>query len=184
MSNIFENVWLLLTVAGVALVIVSIIRQAKPEWGYWPLLAPLAIAALAFGLDAMIKTDTEAINEIIARSKQAAVSGSVQMLMTSISPRYSDRAHRNRETFEEQAGQVLRNASVKKIKTQSHLLTLNDNTAKSQLNLVVHFHNDSRYAAMGTLMFVSLNLDYEKIGKDWFIRSAEVVSVNNQPYNW
>lgn len=184
MGNIFENVWLLLTVAGVTLVIAAIIRQAKPEWGYWPLLAPLVIAALAFGLDAAVKTDTEAINEIIAGSKQAVINNNVKTLMTFFSPDYADLKHRTKAAFEEDARQILNNAAVTKIKTQSHLLTINGNTATSQLSFVVHFDNNSRYAVMGTLMFVSVNLSYEKVGGKWLISSAEVVSVNNEPYKW
>lgn len=184
MGNVFENVWLLLTVAGAALVVVSIIRQAKPQWGYWPLLVPLAIAALAFGLDAAVKTDTEAINEIIAGSKQAVINNNVKTLMTFFSPDYADVKHRSKTAFEQDVRQVLNNAAVTKIKTQSHLLTINGNSAASQLSVVVHFDNNSRYAVMGTLMFVSVNLDYEKVGGKWFISSAEVVSVNNEPYKW
>lgn len=184
MGNVFENVWLLLTVAGVALVIVSIIRQAKPEWGYWPLLVPVAIAGLGFGLDAMVKTDTEAIKEIITTSKQAAINGDIKTLMSFISPNYVDISHRDRTALENEAKRILDRASIKKIKTQSHLLTIEPPKAQSQFNFVVHFNNDSQYAAMGTLMFVGMKLNYEKIGENWFISSAEVESINNQPWKW
>lgn len=184
MSNVFENIWFLLTVAGVVLVIASIVRQTKPEWGYWPLLAPLAVAALAFGLDALVKTDTEAINEIVAGSKQAVVDGNVRQLMSYISPDYADAARRQKAAFEDAAGRTINNAAVTKIKTQSHLLTVKTDTAESRLNFVIHFDRDSRYAAMGTLMFLGVTLNYEKIGDRWFISSAAVDSVNNEPYNW
>ena len=184
MAIIFENVWLLLTIAGIALVVVSVIRQAKPEWGYWPLLIPLAIGGFAFALDAAVKTDTEAINEIISLSKQAAANGDIKTIMAFISPNYIDKSHRSKAALETEAKQVFSTMSIKKIKTQSHLLTMNSHTAESQLNLVVHFNNDSRYADAGGLVFVGIELSYEKIGKNWFINRAEVVSVNNQPWNW
>ena len=184
MGIVFESVWLILTVAGVALVIVSIIRQNKPEWGYWPLLVPAAIIALAFGLDALVKTDTESVNEIISICKQAAVNGDVKTFMAFISPNYSDHSHRDKFTLEATAQHVLSKAAIKKMKTQSHLLTMGSNVAESQLSVAVHLNNDSRYAAAGSLVFVSIKLDYEKIGVKWYIRRTEIVSVNNHPMDW
>lgn len=183
MAVFFENIWVLLTVAGVALVVVSVIRQAKPEWGYWPLLIPLALAGLAFGLDAAVTTDTEALNHIIAVGKQAAVSGDVQLLMTVISPDYTGRSHRSKAALQKEAERVFERASIEKIKTQSHLLTQKGNTAHSKLNIVVHMDSDNRYTEAGSLVFVGVDIDYEKRGEKWYIRSVEVVSVNNQPWN-
>ena len=97
MANVFENVWLMLTVAGVALIIISVIRQDRPEWGYWPLLVPVAIVGLAFALDAVVKTDTESVNEIISTCKQAAVDGNAKDFMTVVSPNYTDASHRDKE---------------------------------------------------------------------------------------
>ena len=184
MGIIFESVWLMLTVAGVALVIVSVIRQDKPEWGYWPLLVPAAIVGLAFGLDAMIKTDTESVNEIISICKQAAVDGDAKAFMTVVSPNYTDSRRRDMASLETTVQDVLSKASIKKIKTQSHVLTMGSNIAESQLSVVVHLNNDSQYAAAGSLVFVSMKLGYEKIKKKWFISRTEVVSINNQPMNW
>lgn len=184
MSIVFENVWVLLTVAGVALVVVYGIRQAKPEWGYWPLLIPLGLVALAFGLDAVIQTDTEAINAIISTSKRAVVNGDVKTLMAFVSPDYSDRSHRSKAALENEVKQVLNAASIKKVKIQSHLLTINAGTAHSELNVVVHLGEGNLYTEMGSLVFVGVELSYEKLGKKWFISSGEVVSVNNQPWHW
>ena len=184
MGIVFENVWLMLTIAGVAMVIVSVIRQDKPEWGHWPLLVPLVIVGLAFGLDALVKTDTEAVNEIISTCKQAAVNGDAKTFMTFISPHYSDRSHRDKSELRATAQHVLGKASIKKIKTQSHVLTMDSGTAESQLSVVVHLNNDSQYAAAGSLVFVGMELSYEKIEKKWFINRAEIISVNNHPMNW
>ncbi len=184
MSVIFENIWALLTVAGVALVVVSVVRQAKPEWGPWPLLVPLAIVGLAFGLDAAVRTDKEAINDLIADCKKAAITADIDSFMKYISPTYFDRSHPDRTALENEASRYFNRASIKKIKTQSHLLTISDTTAQSQFKFVVHFNQDSQYAAMGSLIFVGIKLSYEKLGENWFISSAEVTSVNDQPWNW
>ena len=184
MANVFENVWLMLTVAGVALIIVSVIRQGKPEWGYWPLLVPVDIVALAFGLDAMVKTDAESVNEIIATCKQAAIAGDAKAFMTVVSPNYTDTSHRDKAGLEATARHILGKASIKKIKTQSHLLTMGSGVAESQISVVVHLNNDSQYAAAGSLVFVSMKIDYEKIEKKWMINRTEIVSINSHPMNW
>ena len=184
MANVFENVWLMLTVAGVALIIISVIRQDRPEWGYWPLLVPVAIVGLAFALDAAVKTDTESVNEIISTCKQAAVDGNTKAFMTVVSPNYTDASHHDRAGLEATARRVLGKASIKKIKTQSHLLTMGSGVAESRLSVVVHLSSDSQYAAAGSLVFVSMKLDYEKIEKKWMINRTEIVSINNHPMNW
>jgi len=184
MANVFENVWLMLTVAGIALLIVSIIRQNKPEWGYWPLLVPAVIVGLAFGLDAMVKTDTESIHEIISICKKAAIAGDAKAIMTVVSPNYTDAIHHDKAGLEATARHILSKASIKKIKTQSHLLTMGSGVAESQLSVAVHLNSNSQYAAAGSLVFVSIKLSYEKTGKKWMINRTEIVSVNSHPMNW
>ena len=63
----------LLTLAALALIPATIMRQAKPEWGYLPLLAPVLLAALGFGLDYAVQTDSEKIHAIIRQCRQAAI---------------------------------------------------------------------------------------------------------------
>lgn len=184
MEIVFESAWLLLTVAGLALVAASIVRQVKPEWGYRPLLAPLVIAGLAFAVDAAVTTDPEAVHNIISAGKQAVVCADTQALMALVSPNYADRQHRDKAALEDAAVRILQNASIKKIKTQSHLLTFDTDTAQSQLNVVVHLNKDSQYAAAGSIVFVGVEMKYEKTGKKWYIRRAEVASINNDPIGW
>jgi hypothetical protein len=179
MGIVFENIWVLLTVAGLALLVVSVIRQAKPEWGYWLLLIPLAIVGLAFGLDAMIQTDAEAIGEIFTTCKKAAVNNDVETLMSFVSPDYTDGSNRTKASLKNEVSRQLNRLVIEKVKTQAHKLTIDSNTAHSELKVVVHL--DSSQSEVGSLVFVGLELDYEKIGDKWYIRSADVVSVNNQP---
>jgi hypothetical protein len=182
--SIFENIWLLLTVAGIMLVVVAVVRQAKPEWGHWLLLIPLAIVGLAFGLDAMIQTDTEAINELFSTCKKAVINNNPQALMACISPNYSDHSRRSKADLEAAVRRELNRMSIKKVKIQSSVLTITGKTAQSELDVVVHFDQNNSYDQLGTLVFLGLELQYEKIGKKWFISNIAVVSVNDQPWDW
>ena len=184
MWNVFENCWLLLTLAGVALVAASIVRQEKPEWGYKPLLVPVLLAALAFGLDYAFTTDYEAVSAIVPACKRAAIDTNVARIMEYIGPDYSDKAHRDRVALQRAIASILPRASIKKVRTQSHVITIEANHAKSELKLVVHLNNDNQYTGAVGLFFVEMAFEYEKIAEKWYIRRMDVTSINNQPMSW
>jgi hypothetical protein len=184
MWNIFENGWLLLTLAGVALVIASIVRQEKPEWGYKPLLVPLLLAVLAFGLDYWVTTDYEAVSGIVPACRKAAVAGNTNGIMRHISPIYTDSRHKNRAALQNAIERILPRASIKKIRFQSHVITINGDAAESECLAAVHLNTDSGYAAAGSLVFVAMRFGYEKIDTTWSIDRMEVTEVNYQPMNW
>lgn len=185
MWNILENPWLLLTVAGIALVVVGMLRQDHPEWGTKPLLIPLLLALLAFGLDAAFDSPTESINYIITESKNAAAAGDVDGIVKFVSPNYHDRFHTSKTNLENSLRTYLSKADLEKIKSQSHRVTIDSKTsATCEMNLVIHLSNDSQYAAAGSLVFVGLQCDFEKLKKKWYLKTVELVSVNNDPVNW
>ena len=184
MWNVFENCWLMLTLAGIAFVAASIVRQEKPEWGYKPLLIPVLLAALAFGLDYAFTTDYEAVSGIVPACKRAAVEGDAGRIMGFISPNYSDRNHRNRDAFRQRVQNTITGSSIKKIITKSHPVEIDGDQAQSKLGIAVILNNDSQYAAYGTYYPVEMKFEYEKIAKKWYIRSMDLTSVNNQSMNW
>ncbi|MHC4855304.1 MAG: hypothetical protein ACYS72_02750 [Planctomycetota bacterium] len=184
MWNIFENGWLLLTLAGVSLVVASIVRQEKPEWGYKPLLVPLLLAVLAFGMDYAFTTDFEAVSAIVPACKQAAIDGNPDRIMELISPNYRDKYHNDRTDLHSRVRHTITGASIKKIRTQSHTVTVEGAKARSELIVAVHMNNDSRYAAYGTFFMVEINFDYEKIDEEWYILQMDIKTVNYQPMKW
>ncbi|RKY14233.1 MAG: hypothetical protein DRP52_00590 [Planctomycetota bacterium] len=184
MWNVLENSWLLLTLAGVALVAASLIRQEKPEWGYKPLLVPVLLAALAFGLDAAFTTDYEAVSVIVPACKRAAIETDANRIMEFISGDYTDRVHENKAALNRAIESILPRASIEKIRTQSHVISIKDSKAQSELKVVVHLNNDNQYTGAGGLFFVEMAFEYEKIEKQWFIQSMDITSINNQPMNW
>lgn len=183
MWNIFENVWLLLTAAGISFVIASVVRQEKPEWGFRPLLVPLLLAAAAFGIDRFFVTDYEAVSAIVPACKKAAAAQNVQGFAPHISPNYRDSFHRSKADLIRAAESVIHRAAVEKIRTQSHVITIDGNTASSELAIAVHLDPNNQYGA-GSLVFVEMEFEYEKVGEEWLIRRMEIKSVNYQPMDW
>jgi hypothetical protein len=184
MWNFFENCWLLLTLAGIALVVASVIRQEKPEWGYIPLLVPMLLAALAFGLDTAFTTDYEAVSEIVPACKRAAVAADPGGIMKFISPNFTDRNHKNKAAFNRRVRSTITGSSIKKIRTQSHTISIEGSQAQSELSVAVHLNTNSQYAAYGTFFLVEMKFEYEKIAEKWHIQRMDLTSVNNQPMNW
>lgn len=184
MWNIFENCWLLLTLAGIALVVASIVRQEKPEWGYKPLLVPLLLAVLAFGMDYAFTTDYEAVSAILPTCKKAAIRADVKTIINLVSPNYTDSVHRDKAALRAAVEEMLPGASINRIRTQSHMITIEGDRAHSEFIVAVHLNNNSRYAVAGSLVMVEMKFEYEKIANKWYIRRMEITSINYQPMDW
>lgn len=184
MWNVFENGWLLLILAGIAFVVASVVRQEKPEWGLKPLLVPIFLAGLAFGLDYAFTTDYEAVSAIVPACKRAAVAANPDGVMELVSPNYSDRNHKNRAAFEQRVRNTITGSSVKKIRTQSHKISIDGDQAHSELSVAVHLNTNSQYATYGTFFLVEIKFEYEKIAEKWTIRRMDLMSVNNHSMNW
>lgn len=184
MWNIFENCWLMLTLAGIALIAASLVRQEKPEWGLKPLLAPLLLAALAFGLDYFVTTDYEAVSAIVPACKKAAVAADTDAIIEYISPDYADKAHRSRAAIINRIERVIPQASIKKIRLQNQLVTINGDQAESEFLAAVHLNPNSQYSMAGSLVFVEMKFEYKKNGQTWQIQRMDVTAVNYQPMDW
>ena len=171
-----------ISLAGIALIVVSVLREAKPEWGRKPLLIPIALAALAFGLDYAVQTDYESIQKIIAGSKSAAVKGDFKTIAGFLSPNYADSDHRDKASMVTFINRAVAWSSIKKVRTQAH--TISDDLSSSELKVVVHLNNNQNNPISGGMFFVTLRFEFEKIGKDMYIKRADLVSVNNSPMGW
>jgi len=184
MWNIFENCWLLLALAGISLVIASIVRQEKPEWGYKPLLVPLILAVLAFGLDYWVTTDYEAVSALLPACRKAAVAEDTNAIMRHISPNYADIRHKDRAALQSAIERIIPQASIEKVRVQSHVITINRDRAESEFRAAVHLNTNSGYAMAGSLFFLEMQFEYEKINKTWYIQRMEVTEVNDHPMDW
>ena len=185
MTDIFETPWLLLTLAAIAIVPAAILRQAKPQWGYWPLLAPLLLAEAGVGLDYAVQTDREQIHAIISACRKAVIEENVSRLMQSVCEGYDDGHHRSKAHLNAAAQNVLKGAAIKKVRFQNLTAAIEGARATVDMDTAVHLNANSRYASFGSLMFVSLRLELSKKNTGlWCIQRAGVISINNQPMNW
>lgn len=185
MTDVFDNPWLLLTVAAILLVPAAIARQARPQWGYRPLLVPLLVALLGLGLDFFVQTDKEKIHAILSDCRRAAIAGDIGPINAAVCERYNDGFHRSRDDFIAAAERGIQQAAIAKVRFQRLDLTLQEQQAVMEIDAVVHLSDQSRYAQYGSLLFVSLWLEFAKQPSgDWCIARAGVTAVNNQPVNW
>jgi hypothetical protein len=145
---------------------------------------PLVLSLLGLGLDAAVRTDYESVEHIVVSCKAAALKKDHKAILRFVSPQYSDSLHRNKAQLESAAESILQRASVAKIRTQSHVVTIDGTQAQSELTAAVHLEAENEYTKGVSLVFVGLEFDFEKTGKQWFIRRAELKSVNYQPMDW
>lgn len=185
MSGIFESPWLLLSAAAISVVIAAMLWQAGARGGRWWFVLPVALAALAFALDAAVATDNEKIHALIRQARRAVLSENAAMLAELVSPDYQDRIHPQKSAFLNAVQNALTGAGVEKIRFQQILLTFQPPACRVQLDVVVHLKENSRYAALGSLVFASGQLRLQKNhAGQWLIHKAGVSSINNQPLQW
>ena len=186
MVNIFQYPWLLLILSFIVLVVVTCIRRNQPEKNHWwqPIL-PLLVAGAAFGVDALVVTDHEAIETVIDSVMQSAIAQDTDKIDAFISKSYCDTSHRSKEELAAFCQRLLAEPIAEKIKYRSFLLDINAPDAQVETEVVVHLHPDSIYAMAGTLTFVKMKIALEKgPDKDWLITGSEITSVNNQKFGW
>jgi ketosteroid isomerase-like protein len=186
MTIIFEQPWVLLAVAFVALVIVYFARTSFPEKSkWWHLLIPVLIAGGAFGLDHLVKTDHEKIVETLERLTMAVMEKDVDTISGLISDDYSDRYHRSKSSIMGTSKYVVRMHKFKSIVMTFHEVIIDGETADAEI--LVRLRTDSKESTMPTpeLSYVRLKLVMaKKADGNWRIESTGLVEYNNQPVSW
>jgi len=185
-SSVFESPWLLLTVAAILLAAASIAWRTRPEWGLRSFLLPAVAVGAAFGLDVLVQTDSEQIHSLLNFCRRAVLEGNVRQIAPCIASTYADPVHRNKEDLLNAAESILRGAALEKVVERGHTLRIHGDTAQSQVRFRVHLSPQrSAYAAAGSLMFVVLEIHYQRQpNQRWQIQKVLLVSVNDSPINW
>jgi hypothetical protein len=98
MFNIFENPWGLLVAAVAVLLVIWIFRSVTPpkiRWWFW--LLPILIAGAAFGIDWLVQTDNEKIEETIYSLVKAVEEQNCSDIALFISSNYHDSFHKTKK---------------------------------------------------------------------------------------
>lgn len=186
MFDIFEQPWTLVGAAVVALIVVWIIQAILPDkkqWSQWAL--PVLIAVAAFGLDALVQTDSEKIVRTIDNIVEAAQSEDCQAISETIAADYQDSSHTTKERLMRYCGVVLSEPLIKK-NIKSILSTeVSGQKAIVVLTVRVVFDKESKIYNFRPLMLVKMELTLQKQqNNNWLISRAELLEIDRQPVKW
>ena len=186
MFNIFENPWLFLTVAFIALVVIVFIRQGWPDKRkWWQLLIPVIVAGAAFGLNYFVETDYEKVDSLIKLGTEAVIAKDIAQLDAVISPDYHSSTHRSKEKLIAFCRVLLSKPLISKARQRYKKIIVSPPEANAQLEFIVHMEEQNPYAIGGKIMHVKMKMHFTKTShNNWLIDSAEILAVNNQQFNW
>ena len=149
---------------------------------------PLGVAAAAFGLDALIQTDTEKINALIDTGIKAVQEENIDAIAAIITDSYTDSFHISKAELMRTCSAELAKSPVETIKTTSHpLIKLSLPTATATVFTKATFHKDSHVTQNLYTSFLKfkVQLHFEKQpDESWLINRAEILEINNQPVKW
>ena len=185
MFSVFENPWILFTVSAILVVIIAIIRQISPEKCHSKLLlVPVFLGATAFGLDLFFKTDYEKIEITIKRGIEAAVAQDIEVLGSTISDDYSGVMYHSKEVLLNACQIYLSMIQLEKVRIRQNIITISSAKGTSQLRLVLFMQPQSDFAPGKSLLFLKLELYFEKTAnKEWLIAGSKLITINDDPIN-
>lgn len=187
MFDFFEQPWTLIGAAVVVLFGLLTFRSVFPEKRrWWQLLVPFIVVGIAFGLDAIVKTDLEKINTTIDMGIKAVKEEDVRAVERILSDRYSDSYHRSKRHLLDHFKQVLSEPLIANHKQTGRLIDIKGSQATVILFTTVTFEKNSRIAQNFTsFLMIKTKLALEKQpDENWLLKRIEVLELNRQPANW
>jgi hypothetical protein len=187
MWDVFEQPWTLLGAAVIVLFVVWTIRSVWPEKArFWQWLLPLAVAALAFGLDGLVATDLEKINAVVQAGIQAAEEENLTALGRLIASDYEDSYHKSKEELIAHCRSRMTSPAIEKVRRIASDVKVTPPEAVATFTISLQFDKDSYWAkAYKASALVVLEFRLRKQpDKSWLVHRAEVQEVDKMPVNW
>ncbi|UCG46140.1 MAG: hypothetical protein JSU94_11620 [Phycisphaerales bacterium] len=187
MLNVFEQPWTLVGAAVLVLFGLLTFRSFMPEKRRpWQWLLPLAVAALGFGLDALVQTDIERIDALIKTGADAVRRADFTAIASIIAEDYSDSVNAGKADLIRRVRGRLARPIVEKIRRTGRLVELSSPAAKVTLFAKVTFTDDSFVARdYKKWILVKLRLYLRKDpARGWLINRVEILEIDKQPVNW
>ena len=187
MSDIFEQPWVLLIIAILALLVMLMLHRIFPEKRrWWQLALPVFLAVAALGLDWLVQTDLEKINAVINKGIKAVEEENCNAIEAIISDNYSDSYHNTKDDLIYHCRSLLSEPLVEKNKKRT--LVIKESTPKATVTLTVLTQFDKKsyvYRDFKPFLLTKMKLDLQKEqDKKWLITRAEILEIDRQPVNW
>jgi hypothetical protein len=185
MTNIFEQPWLLLIVAGAVFLVVAFFRDLLPPkraWIFW--LLPVVIAIAAFGIDYLVQTDKEKVEAVLAKACRAVEKENIKALEPLIWKNYSDSVHSSKQELLDHFRGRLSEPIIEKIVPAIVSLDIKPAEAKVEFTVRVMFDPKGPVYEYQKMMLFKLQADLIKDGDRWFISKTEILAINLQTAGW
>lgn len=163
-------------------------RSVLPEkrrWWQW--LLPIALIVAAFGLDALVETDSEQINALIDAGIEAVSTRNIAGVDRILSPNYRDSAHGSRERLLYYCQQAVEQNQVVEAKRKGVRLTdISHSGTTANVFIQMIFDQNSYFAEnYKPSAQVRVDVTFEKRpGPGWLVRCVELRSIDGQPCSW
>jgi hypothetical protein len=187
MFDIFDQPLTLLGLTVMVLFGTLTVRSVWPErrhWWQW--LIPALCVALAFGIDYIVNTDLEKINDVLKSTIAAVENADSKKIATAIAENYSDSYHKSKAELIAHCEKRFSPAIVEKCKKSAAQIKLSSPQAVVTLFLVVTLDKNSffsqnyiRILQVKTLIYLQKQSD-----SNWLITQIELREVNTQPVSW
>ncbi len=153
-----------LVLAIAALLTLQIIHIIKTyERRRWQWFLPIILIAAAFGLDLLVKTDSEKINTVIRKIQKASEQEDCNAIGALISADYSDPFHNSKDALMNHCRRLLSEPLVKKSRQRGVKIEISPPKAEVTLTVVVHFDEQSYvHREYMSLAIVKIELDLQK----------------------
>ena len=189
MYDIFERPWALLITAVIVLLVMSAGRVIFPEKRrrcQWFL--PALLAASAFGLDLLVKTDAEKIKAVIYTGVKAVENEEPDAIEPIISDNYHDSYHNTKKALMRRCRATLSPPLVEKNITRILTIEIPPSKTTATVTFTVRIVFDKQsyvYQSFRRMMPTKLKLHLQKQrDKRWLISRVELLEIDLQPAKW
>ncbi|MHC4640146.1 MAG: hypothetical protein ACYS32_00775 [Planctomycetota bacterium] len=159
---------------------------ATYEQHRWQWFLPLALAAAAFGLDFVVRTDLERINTLIKTVRKATEEEDFGAIASLISEDYSDSFHNGKDDLMNHCRRLMSEPLVEKTTKMSLDVSISSPKAEATLVAIINFEKQSWvYREYRPFVGFKIRLDLQKEGdKRWLIHRTEVLEIGGHPFKW
>ena len=188
MFDFFEQPYTLIGGAVLVLFGVLTVRSVLPEKRrFWQWLLPIVLAGAAFGLDALVQTDTEQINATIKAGVRGIEAEDLDTIGRVISDSYSDSLHGTKQRLLFYCRQSLSQSQVVKARVKGVRLTdLSEAGATAIVFTQLTFDKNSYVAEnYKPSLQIKTRLSLKKHpGVGWLISRVKLEGLDGQSVSW